>query len=87
MKKHINTLLSLGSYVVALICYFCLLYIPNISPSAVYVPTLILLVVGIFFGFRSIKAKESAWAGHLMVVIGGLIIISPLLIVVIGYRI
>jgi len=75
------------SYVIALALYFILLYIPNISPSAVYIPTLIILLVGIFFGFRSVKAKESTWAGHLMVVLGGLIIISPLLIVMIGYRI
>lgn len=85
MKNHKNIILSLALYIVAFACYFYLLFIPGISPKAVYSPTLILILVGLFFGFRSIKAKESKWAGHLMVIVGGVILISPLLIIMVGY--
>ncbi len=85
MKNHKNIFLSLAFYVVALACYFYLVFIPNISSNAVFIPTLVLILVGLFFGFRSINAKESKWAGHLVVIIGGVILISPLLILMAGY--
>lgn len=83
-KNHKNIFISLAFYIITFVVYFCLLYIPGISPTAVYTPALILVLIGIFFGFRSIKARESSWAGHLVIVIGGLILASPLIIFVLG---
>lgn len=83
-KTHKNITWSLVLYIIGIAAYFCLLYIPGISPNVVYTPALIVLFVGIFFGFRSIKARESSWAGHMIVVIGGLIIIAPFLIFVLA---
>ena len=84
MKKYKNISWALGSYIVGLIIYFTLLYVPGSSPSAVYTPALVLILIGVFFGFRSIKAKESTWAGHLLVIVGGLLLASPIILLVLG---
>jgi uncharacterized membrane protein YqjE len=85
MQKYKNTILSFGFYIIALACYFFLLFIPDIRPSMVYGPTLILVLAGLFCGFRAINSKESDWVGRVAVVIGGVILILPLLIIMVGY--
>src|SRR3989338_11107971 len=77
IKSYKNVYLSLASYIIALSSYFYLLFIPNISPAIVYSPTLVLILIGILFAHKSNKAKESSWAGNLLMAIGILILLFP----------
>lgn len=88
MKKYKNIIWAVALYIVGIL----LAYIPagtsrNFYNSVGLAVVVVLILAGIFFGFRSIKAKESSWAGHLVIVIGGLILASPLIMLVIGYNI
>ncbi|MES2216723.1 MAG: hypothetical protein V4481_05535 [Patescibacteria group bacterium] len=84
--KNKNIYTSFALYVIALL--IALLapksYSPNLFSQLGLGIVVILVLVGIFYGFKSIKAKESSWAGHLMIVIGGLILASPLILFVLG---
>jgi hypothetical protein len=94
MKKYKNISLSLGLYILALlITYVIPRFIWSYSPlpprsvgySLIGI-SIALVVLGMFFGFRSINEKESTWAGHLTILIGGLVLFSPLILFYIGAR-
>jgi hypothetical protein len=78
-----NILLSVGSYVVAFILIYFGVYATNAidaSSSFGNIARILLAViffafmlVGIVFGYKSNKAKESAWAGSVIMLIGILV--------------
>ena len=83
IKGRKNIFLSLGSYIIAFAWYFSWLYLgpilallpqppttANILNMLVISPALILIILGIFFGYRSIKLKESLLVGNFLVVVG-----------------
>jgi FtsH-binding integral membrane protein len=80
MKKYKNTLLSLGCYIIAvLIVYLIFASAPSLGPDPYYFAYLlwigfILVPVGIFFGFKSDKQKESSWCGNLLMIVGVLLL-------------
>ncbi len=91
LKNYRNIFLSLVSYVIAVVVFFTwTLFVPSASSVGIANSIgvglgLILILTGLFFGFKSIKSKESSWAGHLMVIIGGLILASPIIVIMVGY--
>jgi len=94
MKKYTNIWLSLISYVLAFIVAYPipLIFLPPgyivsrpVSNLFIFVCT-VFVGVGIFFGFRSIKAKESTWLGHFVILIGFICLLSPLVLFFIGAR-
>ena len=83
IKGYKNIFLSLGSYIIAFSWYFSWLYLGSIlalppQPPAttnilnilVIGPASVLIILGIFFGYRSIKLKESLLVGNFLMVIG-----------------
>ena len=96
IQRYKNIYISLLLYVVAILVVYV---IPTLimwlcSPKFAYSPSYfgyslltlaaISVFVGIFFGFRSIHARESFWAGHLTVVIGGLVLASPFILYILA---
>lgn len=49
--------------------------------------SILFVITGIFFGFKSNHLKESPWIGYLFILIGFLIIFSPIIITFISFRI
>ena len=99
MKKYKNIFLSFSAYVIAIFWYLLGIYLGeilslqpqsvtlgNILNGLVLYPSLILCFVGMFFGLRSNKSNESSWLGYLMIMIGFFVIISPLILTFISYR-
>ena len=92
IKKNKNAFISCWFYVFAILVAFISPYfLPILSSPGVFntlavAMLVILILVGIFFGFRSIKANESTWAGQLVVIAGGVILVAPLLLYVWGAR-
>ncbi len=86
MKKYKNIYISFVLYAIALL--IALLAPKSLTPNLLshlgLALVVILVLVGIFYGFKSIKTKESSWTGHLMVILGGLILASPLILFVLG---
>lgn len=91
MKKYKNIKLSFGAYAIALLIMILWNYIVPQSPKSVNWTGLILftlfIITGIFFGFKSNHQKESTWLGYLMILIGFLVLLSPLIIYYISWRI
>lgn len=87
-KNHKNIFLSLASYILAVIWFTIWIQVGNAFATAhssytgnsmnifVLAVFFILLIVGIIFGIKSNKAKESSWAGNLLAVIGIVILIG-----------
>jgi hypothetical protein len=96
MKKYKNIYWSLVFYALTIVF---VVIIPALlwfsSPEFASAPSflghsllaigILSIFIGIFFGFRSIKAKESSWTGHLMLLIGGLMLAYPIIVSIIGY--
>src|SRR3989344_8698162 len=84
IKRHKNVYLSLGSYVIAFsFTYFvpALIWPPfsSVSPTLGYFflgLSLIFVIIGIIFAYKSNKQQESSWAGNLLLLIGLLIVFS-----------
>ncbi len=99
MKKYKNIYLSVTFYIITILLAYLLpvlisLIFPKIASSAAtpleylfFGGAILSVVVGIFFGLKSMKTKESEWIGHLMVVIGGFILASPLILYVLAFRV
>lgn len=84
MKKYKNSIVAVGFYILSIVIYFYLLYIPNIQPKHVFIPTLISLAIGIYFALVSKHKKENPKLGGILVVLGFLIIFSPFILALIG---
>jgi Flp pilus assembly protein protease CpaA len=71
--------MSLGSYMLAVLVYLLFSYIVIITPPnwIALILLVIFMMLGIFFGVKSIMAKESRWAGYLMVFGGVFILFLP----------
>ncbi len=93
INKYKYILLSLGSYIAAVLWFggvgqigTALVKTNHILPYGDFMNTIalgvffILVILGIFFGFKSNKAKESSWAGNLLMVIGIVVILGWLLL-------
>ena len=77
MQKYKNISWSLGSYAVSFVLFLLGLYAVKPQPSSITlinpwlsIVALIFVLYGIFCGFRSIKSKESTWAGYVITLIG-----------------
>ncbi len=88
-RKYI--LFSLGSYILAFLVVYIiprLIWMPNnlslpVSRTVGYATIgfgLIMVIIGIVFGYKSNKTKESLWGGNLLMAIGILIAINALAI-------
>jgi len=82
IKEHKNISLSIGAYILAALIFILWTYIVPTSPDS---PNwiglglfVILIITGIFFGFKSNKSRESSWAGNVLMLIGTLILLLPL---------
>lgn len=88
MKKYKNIHISLSSYILAALVSLLWTYVVPTSPESPNWTGLILftllILTGIFFGFRSNYEKESSWAGKIMILIGLLILVSPIILFYIG---
>jgi hypothetical protein len=81
-SRNKNISLSLGAYaMLAFVAAIMALIIPIQTSTAISLSKLLLLiflilnVLGIIFGFKSIKSKEPLWVGCILVVIGLLILL------------
>lgn len=86
MKNYKNTTVSIGFYILSVIIYFYLLYVPNIKPNYVYIPTFISLAIGIYFALISKHKKENQKLGNALIALGFLIIFLPFILAIIGAR-
>ena len=95
IRKYKNILISLGSYILAfLVTYILPLFIWSYDhpPASRNIGfwfvglSLTLVAFGVFSGFRSIMAKESTWAGHLVAAIGVLSLTAPFILTYLSYR-
>lgn len=95
LKNYKNIFLSLGSYVVAIVWFVSVVSVADffmktatpVSPTVGSVTNVVflgiffvLILVGIFFGYKSNKVRESSWGGNLLMVIGIVGILSYLLL-------
>ncbi len=89
--KNKNIILSIGSYVVAIIWYVGAIMVGSalvanqvqtseMGNTVVIIVFFALLFLGIFFGFKSNKTKESSWAGNLLMAIGIVVFLVYLLL-------
>lgn len=94
IKKYKNISFSIGSYILAFIITYVLPYLipPSFNTTIInlaskygdYIfltPFFMLIILGIFFGARSNKLKESSWVGNLLIVLGIVIIIFYILMI------
>jgi len=73
----------LGAYVLAALVYVISSFAVTNPPSpnlTGFILLIILIIGGIFFGFRSIVKKESGWAGYLTAFLGIFILVAPFII-------
>ncbi len=93
MKKYKNICLSIGSYLIAILWLAILVQIGSTLVAThksftlggtmnfiVLAVFFVFLLIGIFFGSKSNKAKESSWAGNLLMAIGIVLILGYLLL-------
>ena len=84
IKSRKNIFLSLVSYVVGVLTAYLWVYFvpaasyPGISNKVGVGLVVVLTLLGMLFGFKSNKAKESSWAGNVLILVGFLIILFPL---------
>ena len=95
MKKYKNIFIPLASYTLAVFLVYILpnvIWMSHLPPSPNYfgyvslAVSVFLVLIGIFFGFKGIKSKESLIASQLIVILGGLLLASPLILFVWGYN-
>ena len=88
MKKYKNSSLSLLSYIVAFLMVYWLFGSTSLPRSAdfpMFWISLILVIIGIFLGYRSNKMKESKWAGYVLMGLGILSLLFLLIFIVFSY--
>ena len=90
MKKYKNFVWSTVLGVIALIISYITLHTVVSDPwlSVIgLIPSIILGFMGILFGFKSIRTKESTWAGYLGVLLGlvALFLLIPILLFIAGF--
>ena len=79
IKSYKNVYLSLASYIIAYIwASIPVANTPGISNKIGVSLLAMLILAGIFFAFKSNKAKESSWAGNVLMLVGILILLLPL---------
>ncbi len=99
MKKYKNISLSLTSYVLAIVWYLLglslgsILHIQtstnataNILNGLVVYPSLLLVLIGMFFSLKSIKTKEAGLLGNFLLFLGLVCLALPYILIFIGAR-
>ncbi|MBI2627604.1 hypothetical protein HYW72_01605 [Candidatus Nomurabacteria bacterium] len=83
MKKYKNICIAFALYVIAVLVFFSWTFFvpaassPGIANSIGLGLGVILILSGIFFGLRSVVAKESTWAGYIVIIVGILTFVAP----------
>ncbi|MDO8590702.1 MAG: hypothetical protein Q7R65_01850 [bacterium] len=79
IKRYKNAYLSLVFYIIAFIWAFIpVVNTPGISNKIGVGLLAVFIIIGIFFAFKSSKAKESTWASTLLMLIGIFLLFLPL---------
>src|SRR6266446_2753966 len=86
--KYKNAFISLGSYAMAFLLTYAIprfiwSYDSPPSPAIghwIIGSSIVLVIIALFFAYKSNKSKESSWAGNLLMVIGIIIVFGVLLI-------